>query len=300
MKIHIKVPATSANVGSGFDALGIALNLYNTVTISPSDVLDISSDDGSFVPTGKDNMIYKTVKQVCKMYGKTIDGLKIVQTNEIPMARGLGSSSACIVAGILAANELLERPMTTQDVLTLATDMEGHPDNVAPALMGGFVTSVFDEGQVYSLKKEIPSDLSFAAFVPNFRLLTKKARGVLPQNIAHKDAVYNLSRSSLLTIALFQERYDLLKIATKDVLHQQYRLPLIEGGEEIFELCDNLNALATYIGGAGPTILSFVHKDNKDFYANAEKAIEENRRLLKKYTLKKLCADNAGAVVTIC
>ncbi len=296
MNIHIKVPATSANVGSGFDALGIALNLYNTVTISESDTLDISSSDGSFVPTGADNLIYKTMKTVFKKYGKTLNGVKMVQTNAIPMARGLGSSSACIVAGILAANELLEKPMTQQDVLTLATDMEGHPDNVAPALLGGFVTSVFDEGQVYSLKKELPDDLCFAAFVPSFKLLTKKARGVLPTEIPHKDAVFNLSRSALLTTALFQERYDLLKIATKDTLHQQYRLPLIEGGEQIFKLCDSLGALATYISGAGPTILSIVHKDNTSFFTNAENKLK-SERLNKKYTLQKLSADNKGARV---
>ena len=134
MKIKVSVPATSANVGSGFDALGLAVTLYNTVTFEESDKLDISAADGKKIPP-----------------------LKIVQTNPIPMARGLGSSSACIIAGLLGANRMLGDVLNTQELLTLATAIEGHPDNVAPALLGGLTSSVFEDGVVYSVKRACPS-----------------------------------------------------------------------------------------------------------------------------------------------
>lgn len=142
---------------------------------------------------GANNLVYRSARAVYDQLGIPLRGLRITQRNDIPMARGLGSSSACIVAGILGANALLGNKLTSRQMLTLATAIEGHPDNVAPAMLGGFVTSVYDEGQVYSVKKNIDEQLAFAAFVPDFRLLTSKARAALPDMVSHKDAVYNLS-----------------------------------------------------------------------------------------------------------
>nr|WP_270762263.1 homoserine kinase [Gemmiger qucibialis] len=172
--ITVTVPATSANVGAGFDSLGLALSMHNVFTFEECDRIRISSVDGTHVPTGANNLVYRSARAVYDQLGIPLRGLRITQRNDIPMARGLGSSSACIVAGILGANALLGNKLTSRQMLTLATAIEGHPDNVAPAMLGGFVTSVYDEGQVYSVKKNIDEQLAFAAFVPDFRLLTSK------------------------------------------------------------------------------------------------------------------------------
>ena len=242
--ITVTVPATSANVGAGFDSLGLALSMHNVFTFEECDRIRISSVDGTHVPTGANNLVYRSARAVYDQLGIPLRGLRITQRNDIPMARGLGSSSACIVAGILGANALLGNKLTSRQMLTLATAIEGHPDNVAPAMLGGFVTSVYDEGQVYSVKKNIDEQLAFAAFVPDFRLLTSKARAALPDMVSHKDAVYNLSRAALATAAFCDGDYSLLGVATKDSLHQKYRLPLIDGGDEMFELAQDLGALA--------------------------------------------------------
>lgn len=296
MAVKILVPATSANVGAGFDALGLALSLHNTVTMEEWDKLDIMASDGSLVPTGTSNLIYRSAKAVYEQLGKPIKGLRIRQENPIPMARGLGSSSACIVAGILGANALLGNPLTKRQMLTLATSIEGHPDNVAPAVLGGFVSSVFDEGQVFTARKEINEELAFAAFIPNFKLLTEKARAALPKTVDRRDAVYNLSRAALATAAFCDGDYELLRVATKDALHQQYRLPLIPGGERVFEIAWDLGAYAVYISGAGPTIMAVVHRDNCEFFEKAEEALLEQPETMA-FSLRRMLADNTGAVV---
>ena len=195
--VTVTVPATSANVGAGFDSLGLAVSMHNVFTFEESDRIQISSVDGTHVPAGSNNLVYRSARVVYDQLGIPLKGLRITQRNDIPMARGLGSSSACIVAGIMGANALLGDKLTERQMLTLATAIEGHPDNVAPAMLGGFVTSVIDEGQVYSVKTDIDPELAFAAFVPDFRLLTSKARAALPAMVSHKDAVYNLSRAAL-------------------------------------------------------------------------------------------------------
>ena len=295
--IQVSVPATSANVGAGFDSLGLAVSLHNVFTFEEAEGIQISSVDGTHVPAGSNNLVYRSARVVYDQLGIPLRGLRITQRNDIPMARGLGSSSACIVAGILGANALLGGRLTKRQMLTLATAIDGHPDNVAPAMLGGFVTSVIDEGQVYSVKKDIDPELAFAAFVPDFRLLTAKARAALPQMVSHKDAVYNLSRAALATAAFCDGDYALLGVATKDVLHQQYRLPLIQGGDEIFELALDLGAMAAYISGAGPTIMAVVHRDDQVFFERAAAALQQSETL-RRFTVRRLLADNTGAVVS--
>ena len=285
--IKVTVPATSANVGAGFDSLGLSVSMHNVFTFEECEGIQISSVDGTHVPAGSNNLVYRSARVVYDQLGIPLRGLRITQRNDIPMARGLGSSSACIVAGILGANALLGDKLTKRQMLTLATAIEGHPDNVAPAMLGGFVTSVIDEGQVYSVKKDI---------VPDFRLLTSKARAALPQMVSHKDAIYNLSRAALATAAFCDGDYALLGVATKDSLHQQYRLPLIQGGDDVFELALDLGALAVYISGAGPTIMAVVHKDDTAFFDRAAAALQQSD-LLRHFTVHRLLADNVGAVV---
>ena len=296
--ITVKVPATSANVGSGFDALGLAVTLYNTVTFEEWDHLEIRAADESDIPTEESNLVYQSVKAVYDRFGKTVPGLRIVQTNPIPMARGLGSSSACIVAGLLGANYLLGNPMDQHEVLTLATQIEGHPDNVAPALLGGLTSCVLDDdGTVYGIARPVDDNLVFAAFVPDYPLLTEDARRALPATVTHKEAVYNLSRAALVRAAFCDRCYELLRVCTKDSLQQKYRLPLMPGGDQIFALSLANGADAVYISGAGSTIMAVVKKEKADaFFARMESALPADPKT-KAFSLMRLTADNTGATV---
>ena len=274
MKIKVSVPATSANVGSGFDALGLAVTLYNTVTFEDSEVLEISASDGTRIPRGESNLVYRSAKGLFEKVGKQIPPLKITQTNPIPMARGLGSSSACIIAGLLGANRMLGDVLNTQELLTLATAIEGHPDNVAPALLGGLTSSVFEDGKVYSVKRNVDETLCFAAIVPDYKLLTEAARAALPKEVSHKDAVYNLSRAALVPAAFCEGRHDLLAIATEDKLHQPYRMPLMPGSKEVFDMARLCGAKAVYVSGAGSTVMAVAEKaDAEKIYADFEPAL---------------------------
>ena len=300
MKIKVSVPATSANVGSGFDALGLAVTLYNTATFEPSDKLDISAADGTRIPRGETNLIYRSAKVLFDRVGKKMPALRIVQTNPIPMARGLGSSSACIIAGLLGANRMLGDILNTQELLTLATGIEGHPDNVAPALLGGLTSSVFEKGQVYSVKRDVDQSLCFAAIVPDYKLLTEAARAALPEQVAHKDAVYNLSRAALVPAAFCEGLHDLLAIATEDRLHQPYRLPLMPGAKEVFALAKECGAKAVYVSGAGSTVMAVAERaDAETFYTRMEQGLEALEGLdgCEGFALLRLDADNRGAVV---
>lgn len=295
--ITVRVPATSANLGSGFDACGIALSLYNTVSMEEWDSVDISASDGTDIPQTKENLIFRTAQSVYELCGKKPKGMRIVQTNDIPMARGLGSSSACIAAGILGANALLGMPLCRQDVLDLAAKIEGHPDNVVPALSGGFTASACENGHVYAVKKEIDSELCFAVFIPDFKLLTAKARAVLPDEIKREDAVFNIQRAVLLSAAFCEKRYDLLDSAMRDRIHQPYRIGLIEGGKEIFDAALSAGARSVCISGAGPTILAVVKQDDADdFFKAAQKELCE-KSALHHFSLLRLQADQKGAVI---
>lgn len=262
--IKIDVPATSANLGSGFDALGIALTLHNEVWMEESDTLQISSKDAIAVPQNETNLIYWAAKQVYEQCGKKLDGIKLIQKNNIPMARGLGSSSACIVAGITGANHLLGNPLSQQDLIDLAAKIEGHPDNTTPALEGGLVVSAMEGNHVYSVSVPVSDKIRFAVFIPPFELKTEKARSVLPEQYSRKDAVYNLSRSALMTASLFSGKLNNLRVAVQDKIHQPYRSGLIEHVDTVFEISYQLGSLGTYISGAGPTIISMVPEEQAE------------------------------------
>ena len=298
--ITVTVPATSANVGAGFDSLGLALSMHNVFTFEECDRIRISSVDGTHVPTGANNLVYRSARAVYDQLGIPLRGLRITQRNDIPMARGLGSSSACIVAGILGANALLGNKLTSRQMLTLATAIEGHPDNVAPALLGGLTSSVFEDGVVCSVKRDVDQSLCFAAIVPDYKLLTEAARAALPKQVAHKDAVYNLSRAALVPAAFCEGRHDLLGIATEDKLHQPYRMPLMPGSREVFGLAKQCGAKAVYVSGAGSTVMAVAERAEAErFYAGLRAGLETLEGLdgCEAFTLLELDADNAGATV---
>lgn len=261
----IQIPATSANLGAGFDALGLALTFYNYVEMEESDRIDIKSSDGLDIPTDEKNLIYISAKDLFNVCGKKLNGLKLRQTNSIPMARGLGSSSACIIAGLVGANKMLGDPLTKDDLVDLSAQIEGHPDNTAPALLGGIVTAVFDGRKVHWVKQEVFTKLKFVAVIPDFELKTEQARACLPKEIAHRDAVYNLSRAALFSASLLTGKFENLRTAVDDKLHQPYRMELIPHCRDVFDIAYTHGAYGAYISGAGPTIMAIVDESNTYF-----------------------------------
>lgn len=291
--LKIRIPASTANIGSGFDSLGIALNLYNYIEIEEADGCFISSADGSEVPSGEDNLIYLSAKKVFEKAGIPFRGLKITEENNVPFARGLGSSSACIAGGVFGANEILGRPFGKGELLDIAAEIEGHPDNVSPALLGGFTANAMDGKKVRFVKADVPEKLSFAAFVPPFELKTADARAALPKEVPVKDSVFNLSRSALITASFLSGKYENLKTGCEDKLHQPFRLPLIPGGGKIIdEACKN-GALAAYISGAGSTMMAIFDCGNEKAEESAKKILSSGNFEGWKYFI--LNADNSGA-----
>lgn len=293
--IKIQIPSTSANLGAGFDALGLALNFYNYIQMEENDTIDISSIDDTPVPNDETNLIYKSAKTLYEICGKNLKGLKIIQENNIPMTRGLGSSSACIVGGLVGANTLMGNPLSLDDIVNLSAEIEGHPDNTAPALLGGIVTAVFDGQAVHWVKQEVHTALKFVVIIPDFELSTEEARSVLPKEISHKDAVYNLSRASLFSASLLTGKYENLRTAIDDKLHQPYRLPLIPHADEVFKISYTLGAYAVYISGAGPSIMAIVDEKNKFFAGKMRFALDQ--RDLNSWRVLELSIDNNGTVL---
>ena len=292
--LRIRIPASTANLGSGFDSLGIALNLYNYIEIGAAPGCDISSADGSEIPTGEDNLIYLSAKKVYERSGLPFRGLKIIEENNVPFARGLGSSSACIVGGVFGANEILGRPFTKDELLDIAAEIEGHPDNVSPALLGGFTANAMDGTKVRYVKADVSEKLVFAAFVPPFELKTADARAVMPKEVSVKDSVFNLSRSALITASFLSGKYENLKLGCEDKLHQPFRLPLIPGGEKIIEESYRKGALAAYISGAGSTMMAIFDCGNEKTEEIAKEILSSAEFNGWKYFI--LNADNSGAV----
>ncbi len=290
--INLMIPATSANLGAGFDALGLALDLYNEVEMEEYDKLDISSADSTPVPTDEKNLIYISVSDLYKVCGKKLPGLRLRQVNNIPMTRGLGSSSACIVAGLVGANKMLGEPLSADDLVDLAAQIEGHPDNTAPALLGGIVTAVFDGRKVHRVKQEVFTKLKFAAIIPDFELSTEKARACLPQTVSHKDAVYNLSRAALFSASLLTGKFENLRTGVHDRLHQPYRMELIPNCREVFDIAYTHGAYAAYISGAGPTVMAIVD-DSNEYFAGKTKFSLDNAGLTG-WTVREFKIDNIG------
>ncbi|MBP3414005.1 MAG: homoserine kinase [Clostridia bacterium] len=293
--ITIKIPATSANVGSGFDSLGLAVTLYNEIHLEEYEGLSIRALDGANIPLDETNLVYTTIKSMYELCGKPFYGVRFGQLNNIPLSRGLGSSSACIIGGLLAANHLMKFPFNKREIIDLAASIEGHPDNTTPALLGGFVASVFDGKQVHFVRQELHVGIKFAALIPPTELETTIARGVLPKRISHKDAVYNLSRSALMSASLATGSYHNLRCAAGDRLHQDYRLPMIPGAERIMRMLDDEGVYCSYVSGAGSTIMAMVPgAQGNSFYSRFRPKMDEEG--YEDWKLLMLDADNTGAI----
>ncbi len=296
--IRIDVPATSANLGAGFDSLGIALTMKNRIWMEEWDTVDITCTDDVEVPRNEENLIFWAAEYLYKACGKKLPGLKIIQENNIPLARGLGSSSSCIVAGILGANRFLGNPLSQTDLIHLAAKIEGHPDNTSPALSGGLVASAMEGERVYSVSVPVSDKIRFAVMIPPFELKTEQARKALPLSYSREDAVYNLSRSGLMTAALFSGELQNLRVAVQDRIHQPYRSGLIDNCDAVFRMTYELGSLGTYISGAGPTIISMVETGRAEaFGENCRIHLQEKG--ISGWRVEIMAADQNGAKIVI-
>lgn len=254
MKYSVKVNATSANIGAGFDCMGAALELKNEVTVSDECDSPFEIIASSGVPRDESNLVYRSMLKTFDTVGYRVKNLKIEQTDRIPMASGLGSSAACIVAGVCAANALSGFLLSERDTAALCASMDGHPDNVLPALLGGVTAGVMLDGGVEYVRADIGDGLFAAALTPDFPLLTENSRKVLPQSYSREDAVFSLSRAVVTFAALALKQSDKLR-CLDDRLHQPYRIPLIKGYREAEEALRQAGALCVYLSGAGPTLI---------------------------------------------
>ena len=272
--VTVSVPATSANLGPGFDCLGLALNLRNDVafTATGPDVayddprptrttIDVTGIDAGKVPTDGRNLLIEAADDLFRRAGRRPLAVDLRVVNRIPVGSGLGSSSAAIVAGLLAANAVSGAGLSDDALLRLAVDMEGHPDNVAPAMMGGLVLGVLPDAthgpSELILRRMEPPRLSVVIVLPDFALLTADARAALPPVVSRADAIFNASRLGLLLHALTGDHPDCLRVAMGDRLHQPYRLALIPGAAAAYDAAYAAGALGVALSGAGPSLLAF-------------------------------------------
>ncbi|MGJ0846173.1 homoserine kinase [Tissierella praeacuta] len=291
--IRISVPGTSANIGPGFDTLGLALNIYNYFRFEEiSHGIEITGCNKEF--SNENNLVYKSMLKVFDKIGYLPKGIKIDIDANIPVSRGLGSSAACILGGVMGANCLAGAYLSKEEILEIATEIEGHPDNIAPALFGGLVISIMEDSKVIYNKFDVYTGVKFVALIPDYTLSTKESRAVLPATISHKDAIYNISRVSLLLSSLSNGRFDLLKYAVKDSLHQPYRGRLISGFYDIINKCEEIGCLGLYLSGAGPTIMAIVDEKDNDFILKIKKYLKS---INYTWEVKELRLDSYGTII---
>lgn len=259
MKFTIKVPATSANLGPGFDSLGLALDLWNETTVVPANdfAVTVTGEGADRLASNRSNLIVRAAQMLADHVGRSLPPFHAECLNAIPLSSGLGSSAAAIVTGLLAGNALLGDPLLRDEILRLASELEGHPDNVAPALLGGLVVSTMHAGKVIARSIPLGADLRVTIVLPDFHLSTRQARAALPKKIPMRDAVHNISRAVLVTEAFRDGDLPLLGRVMSDQLHQPYRLPLIPGAQSAMDAARRAGAEAVALSGAGPSLIAF-------------------------------------------
>ncbi|NLK63993.1 MAG: homoserine kinase [Tissierellia bacterium] len=291
--IKVKTPATTANIGPGFDVLGLAFKLYNEYTFEEIDkglVIEGCPD----VYNNKENLVYKSFLLAAEQLGKKVDGLKISMKINIPVSRGLGSSSACIVGGVYGANAFYKGGLTKEEMYKIAVMIEGHPDNISPCVYGGLTASMIENEKPYTVGYDISSQLKFCALIPDFETSTNEARKILPKTIDFKDAVFNVSRVAVLLKALETGDMDMINIALKDKLHQSYRGSLIHEWDDVKTICEKGDSLAFFISGSGPTLMNITKDENFP-----ERIKEGISRLKHNWEIKMLETDKGGAKAEI-
>jgi homoserine kinase len=259
LRVHVRVPATSANLGPGFDALGLALALYNEVTAAEADAVSvtITGEGAGRLPPNDHNVMVRAVRQAYEAAGRPFKGVKLACVNRVPTARGLGSSAAAWVGGLVAGNALLGGPLSRDALLALAARAEGHPDNVAAALHGGFV--VCADGRATRI--DVPAGLDAVLVVPRRAVRTAKARAALPAEVPMRDAVFNIAHASLLALGLARGDLELVARGLADRIHQPRRAALYPRSMRLLEGAAELGALGATISGAGPSVLVWTRRE---------------------------------------
>jgi len=300
--LFLRLPASTSNLGPGFDCFGLALKLYLTITAKPLTksaiecrVRTTGPRENATLPTNATNLIYRAMSFAAKQESLKLPPVDLVVHNEIPLASGLGSSAAAIVGGIKLCGMLCQHELSDQTVLNYATEFEGHPDNVAASLYGGFVTScVTNDAEVLSVKFDWPTEIRTVVVSPQTQLPTHVARAALPRSMSRADAVYNLQRTSLFTAALVKKRYEFFAEAMRDRLHQPRRESLIPGLREALALPPQEGLLGIALSGAGPSIIALVTEDEESI---AKKIADCFRAHKIRSTIRILDVDNEGCSV---
>ncbi len=297
-KATARIPASTTNLGPGFDVLGLALQLYSTVSLeitgSSTEVV-VSGVDVEKIPSTPEHIAFQAVESIFQRSGvQQPDGLKLTIANGIPAIRGLGGSGTAILGGLLTANVLCGNMFSLSEILNFSTAIEGHPDNVAASLYGGLVISVQEEEHIHTIQLVCDPALHVVLAIPEFTLSTQKARDILPKTVDFADAIYNISRSSLLVASIATGKLDMLPLAMKDKLHQPYRSTLIPGFNDVVEAATSAGALSIALSGAGPTIAAYCLNNMDQVGNRMQEAFNQHGIPCK---IKVLSADLDGATV---
>ena len=295
--IKVKVPATTANMGPGFDSIGMALQIYNIVYAEEIAAgLEIIVQEGSQdIPKDETNLIYQTILKFYQIINKQVPGIRLIQQDYIPHTRGLGSSAACIVAGLHIANAMSHSFFSKEELVQIAAQIEGHPDNTTPAILGGMTIGAMDDQDMKYVKIRVAENIHFAVMIPDFILSTELARKVLPKDISLQDAVFNSSRAALLAASMITGDVDNLPMAMGDRFHEPYRKHLIPNMEEIMVQSCNHGAKGVFLSGAGPTLIAVI----KNVVAFRREMVEYFATLEDKWQVQMIQADQNGAQVWI-
>lgn len=295
--IRIKVPASTANLGPGFDTLGLAFNLYHQITIEKklSGVSEVFWTDGDFQIDDEHNYVLHGIQAAFSYHQAKPAAFNLVMENcKIPASRGLGSSAAAFVSGVVAGLYLLDLPLDKECIIKIASDLEGHPDNVAPSVLGGMTAACMVDDLVIHQPIALQRPIQFIALIPDFQMSTAKARAAMPQQYSKEEAVFNLSRLSILLTAFQNGNYELLKYGTQDVLHQPYRLPLMPNSNLLSALSTHSMAFGGFVSGAGSTYMLIC--DPKECTALCEHAEKTLSVSPIKWTVLPLEVDRQGVV----
>lgn len=286
--IKIKVPATSANVGVGFDCMGLAVSYYSTVSFEESTTkLTITGCPSEF--QNEDNLVYKAFVKGCDYLDKPVPNVKIDIDSDVPVARGLGSSSVCVVAGLKAASVWFDNQISTDQLLVLATEMEGHPDNVTPAILGGLCVSFLDDhNQPQVIKYNVNDRLNFVALIPDYEVSTHEARKVLPKTMSYADAIHQVSRCAVMTKALEVGDMHLIHESCDDRMHEPYRAKLIPDYDRAKAISEASHG-TMYISGSGSTMMAITPNE-----ASADAIVKNARAAFPNWKIRKMAVDLAG------
>ena len=262
MRVTVRVPATTANMGPGFDCLGMALDIWNTIVVetdvteSEHEKVVVRGEGKDSLSTGCDNLVYSSVQHIYDGLSLSMPPVRISCENAIPLGRGLGSSAAAVAGGLVAGSRLSGANLTSERILELAAEIEGHPDNAAAAVMGGCRIVVSDGDRLVTDTVSVPDELKAVLFVPDVPMATEEARGLLPAMIDRQDAVFNIGRTALLVNALGSGNLEYLGIATEDMLHQPARQKIFFPMKNIFRAAMSAGALGVFLSGAGSSVLA--------------------------------------------